>query len=63
MSDEALSNSHLLVTTSAILHNSSDSSDSEINEQLERSLKKVTRLISVPENEKLEEENKFLLTR
>ena len=41
---------------------SSESTDSERNE-LERSLKKITRLISVPENEKLEEENKVLLTR
>ena len=45
------------------LRRSADLSDSEVNEQLERSLKKVTRLVSVPENEKLEEENKFLLTR
>ena len=42
---------------------STDLNDSELNEQLERSLKKITRRISVPENEKLEEENKFLLTR
>ena len=42
---------------------SADLSDSDLNEQLEKSLKKITRLISVPENEKLEEENKFLLTR
>ena len=34
-------------------------SDSE----LEQSLKKITRRISVPENEKQGEENKFLLTR
>ena len=44
-------------------HRSADLSDSDVNEQLERSLKKVTRVISVPENEKLEEENKFLLVR
>ncbi|CAI8028303.1 Inhibitor of nuclear factor kappa-B kinase subunit alpha [Geodia barretti] len=42
---------------------SAELSDSDINEQLEKSLKKITRVISVPENEKLEEENKFLLTR
>ena len=42
---------------------SAELSDSELNEQLEKSLKKITRLVSVPENEKLEEENKFLLTR
>jgi hypothetical protein len=42
---------------------SADSTDSEMGDQLERSLKKLTRLISVPENEKLEEENKVLLTR